>query len=220
MSGVKEPSEDIPSIVHVTSYPKIIFLWPTWVASWIFWIVSMIMDPASYAALTWLPWVWVIILTFNLFVVAFEFAAGKFLAILILIFVFVTLVITNVIPLYIVPPPLPIPSLLYLVLSIIFTIIYGLLWISRRFNYLEITHQQVSYHVGILADERRYPAPGCHFEKKTEDVFERIMPPFCAKLIMKTETGEVSEIMECVPRINKRLSEIKKILDYIQVRQS
>ncbi|NVM27211.1 MAG: hypothetical protein HWN65_00105 [Candidatus Helarchaeota archaeon] len=220
MSGVKEPAEDIPSIVHVTSYPKIIFLWPTWVVSWAFWILSMIMGEANFLALDWLPWVWIIILTFNLFVVSFEFAAGKFLAILILIFVFVGLVLTNVIPLYIVPPNLPIPPLLYLVISMIFTIIYLLLWVSRRFNYLEITHQQVSYHVGILADERRYPAPGCHFEKKTEDVFERIMPPFCAKLIMKTETGEVSEIMDCVPRINRRLSDIKKILDYIQVRQS
>ena len=214
------PAEEFPSSVHVTSYPKIIYLWPTWVASWIIWISGIITGSSAFivAPLSWVNWTWIFILTFNLFVVAFEFAAGKFLIILLLIFGLIGVSISGILPL----PALPqieISNMFYLIISMVFTIIFGLLWFSRRFNYLEISHQQISYHVGILADERRYPAPSIHFEKITDDVFERIMPPFCAKLIMRTEKGEIAEIMNCVPRINKRLRDIKKILDYLQVKQ-
>ncbi|NVM55963.1 MAG: hypothetical protein HWN66_19860 [Candidatus Helarchaeota archaeon] len=222
MSEGTTPEKEFPESVHVTSYPKIIFLWPTWVVSFIIWLIAIIgkldLTLVEYKAF---GWVWIGILTFNLFVISFEFAAGKFLAILIIFFGIIIALFTI--------PDLPtsywLPSLglrmeFYLVITIIFSIIYGLLWLSRRFNYLEITHQQITYHVGILADERRYPAPSCHFEKRTEDVFERVMPPFCAKLIMKTETGETAEVLNCVPRINKRLADIKAILDHLKVIQA
>ena len=213
------PEEELPQNVHVTSYPKIIFLWPTWVISFILWLIAFFVDE-TLAAYEWMGWLWIGIFAFNLFVVAFDFAAGKFLAIIALIFVFFILVFLGIIPLNIDFPHLKLSEEFFLSITIIFTFIMAILWISRRFNYLEITHQQITYHVGIMADERRYPAPECRFEKKTEDVFERIMPPFCSKLIMKTDQGEVAEILECVPRINKRLSDIKKILDHLKVIQS
>ncbi len=212
----------IPSKVRVTSYPKVIYLWPTWVTSFIMWLYQIISgmtaEDLAGGRNTIMGWIWISIFTFNLFVVSFEFAAGKFLAILALIFIFLILVFLDIIPFSIALPPLYLSPEFLIVVVVIFSMIYLILWVSRRFNYLEITPQQISYHVGVLADERRYPAPGCHFEKKTEDVFERIIPPFCSKLIMKTEAGEVAEVLECVPRINKKLSEIKKILDYIQIK--
>ncbi len=220
MSGQQE--EDIPSVVHVTSYPKIIFLWPTWILSFILWLIGVTglvdVGGGTSTAIT-LDWIWIGFFTFNIFVIAFEFAAGKFLAIIMIIF-------GVLIALFLLPPgtlgfnfpQLGISTEFYLVFLIIFSVIFLMLWVSRKFNYLEITHQQISYHVGILADERRYPVPGIHFEKHTDDVFERIMPPFCAKLVMKTEKGDIAEILDCVPRINKKLSDIKKILDYLQIK--
>lgn len=220
--GTKPPGEAIPQTVHVTSYPKIIYMWPTWVFSFIVWIISLFYAQAEFVGvgLQSIGWIWIGVMTFNFFVIAFEFSAGKFLVILLVIFAFLIAMFTvPQIQTYINVPNLALNGTFYLTFTIIFTIIFGLLWISRRFNYLEISHQQISYHVGILADERRYPAPSCHFEKITEDVFERVMPPFCAKLVMKTEKGEIAEIMPCVPRINKRLSDIKKILDHLKVIQ-
>jgi hypothetical protein len=218
---VKPPEEDIPESVRVTSYPKIIFLWPSWAISFIFWLLGItgilnLADPDSP-----IGWIWIAILAFNLFIVAFDFAAGKFLAVIALVFVFFLLVFLNIIPLSFDLQgwlPVNLSENFYLAISIIFLIIFGILWISRLFNYLEVTTQQITYHVGIFADERRYPAPSCHFEKKTEDVFERIMPPWCSKLIMRQEGGDAAEIMDCVPRINKRMDLIKKILEHLKVR--
>ena len=206
----------IPERVKVTSYPKIIFLWPTWIISFIFWIYEMFGGAASPDQNSLISWIWIIVFTFNLFVVTFDFAAGKFLLVVLLLLALAVIFLTGIIPTYALPT-MPIDKFFYLVITIIFTIIYGLLLLSRQFNYLEVTSQQITYHVGIFADERRYPAPSVRFEKKTEDVFERLMPPFCAKLVLKTEGGESAEIMETVPMINTRLSAINKILEHLKV---
>ncbi|HUX98128.1 MAG TPA: hypothetical protein VMV49_01120 [Candidatus Deferrimicrobium sp.] len=215
------PEEEIPESVRVTSYPKIIFLWPTWAVSFFFWLFSAIGILDLENSDSMIGWIWIGILAFNLFIVAFDFAAGKFLAIIALVFVFLLLILLDIIPLHINLQdslPVNIEENFYLGITIIFTAIFAILWVSRLFNYLEVTTQQITYHVGIFADERRYPAPSCHFEKKTEDVFERIMPPWCSKLIMRQEGGDAAEIMDCVPRINKRMDLIKKILEHLKVR--
>ncbi len=213
------PSEEIPDKVRVTSYPKIIFLWPTWVLSFIIWMLMALgaIDPLTD---DWIAWLWFGIFAFNVFIVSFEFTSAKFLLVVLLLggivvaLIFIPPLLGTTLSL----PYLYMDSLFYLAYTILFSVVYLFLWISRRFNYLEITTQQISYHVGLMADERRYPAPNCHFEKRTEDIFERIIPPWCAKLVMKQEGGEEAEILDCVPRINKRLEEIKKILEHIKVK--
>jgi len=214
----KPPEEKIPDRVNVTSYPKVIFLWPTWILSFIFWLIGIIGD--SFGTASNLHWIWLFILTFNLFVISFEFPAGKFLLVILLILALAIVFLTGIIPglSAFALPYITINEEFYLFVTCVFTLIYGMLWLSRRFNYLEVTSQQITYHVGIFADERRYPAPSVRFEKKTEDVFERILPPFCAKLIMKVEGGEAAEVLECVPMINTRLENIKKILEHLKVR--
>lgn len=215
-----QPVKEIPEKVRVTSYPKIIYLWPTMLISFILWLYAIIGSvPVETAMHQTIGWIWMGVFIFNIFVITFEFSAGKFLVILALLFaLLIAVLVIPELQVSIWLPNLGMTRDFYLVTTLIMAIVFGLLWLSRRFNYLEITHQQISYHVGIFADERRYPAPGCHFEKRTEDVFERVMPPFCAKLILKTGSGEIAEVMECVPFINTRLADIKKILDYIQVR--
>lgn len=209
------PEEKVPERVNVTSYPKVIFLWPTWLLSFIFFLIGIV--GGTFDNVSSLHWIWLFVLTFNLFVISFEFPAGKFLLVILFIIVVAIIFALGVIPGFALPE-ITINWQFYLFLTVLFTVIYGLLWISRRFNYLEVTSQQITYHVGIFADERRYPAPSVRFEKKTEDVFERILPPFCAKLIMKVEGGEAAEILECVPMINTRLENIKKILEHLKVR--
>jgi hypothetical protein len=211
------PEEKIPDRVGVTSYPKVIFLWPTWILSFIFWLVGIVGN--TFDATSNLHWIWLFIFTFNIFVISFEFPAGKFLLVILFILAVAIIFFTGIIPglSAFALPYIIINKEFYLFITLLFTIVYGMLWISRRFNYLEVTSQQITYHVGIFADERRYPAPSVRFEKKTEDVFERILPPFCAKLIMKVEGGEAAEILECVPRINTRLDNIKKILEHLKV---
>ncbi|MHA1266279.1 MAG: hypothetical protein ACTSRS_13685 [Candidatus Helarchaeota archaeon] len=214
----KKPKK-IPERVRVTSYPKMIFLWPTWVLSFFIWLIAAIgsLDLTLYEY-KWVGWLWVAVFAFNLFVVAFDFAAGKFLAIVALIFIFFLLVFLGIIPLNFDFPNLRIGELFYLVITVIFGSIYFILWLSRRFNYLEVTTQQVIYRLGIFADERRYPAPSVHFEKKTDDVFERIIPPFCAKLLMQHEGGGPPEILDCVPWVSRRLEDINEILEHLKVK--
>jgi hypothetical protein len=209
----KPPVEKIPDRVNVTSYPKVIFLWPTWVMSFIYWLIGTF---GSFETASKIHWIWLFVFTFNLFVIAFEFPAGKFLLVILFLIAIAIIFSIGVIPGFALPD-IVIAKDFYLFITCLFTIIYGMLWVSRRFNYLEVTSQQITYHVGILADERRYPAPSVRFEKKTEDVFERIIPPFCAKLTMKVEGGEAAEIMDCVPMINTRLEAIKKILEHLKV---
>ena len=215
MSPEKE-APTIPERVKVTSYPKVIFLWPTWLLSFIFWLVEIIGNTSLPTANSTLSWAWIFVLTFNLFVVSFEFPAGKFLLVIIFLFALVIVFVSGIIP-SIALPTIYIDKSFYLVIAIIFTVIYGILFITRQFNYLEVTSQQITYHVGIFADERRYPAPSVRFEKKTEDVFERVMPPWCAKLVLKTEGGESAEVMETVPMINPRLKQINLILEHLKV---
>ncbi|MHA1357425.1 MAG: hypothetical protein ACTSRC_04880 [Candidatus Helarchaeota archaeon] len=208
------PEEEIPKSVHVTSYPKIIFLWPTWLLAFIYWLIAII-GSVDLVANKDFAWLFIGIFAFNMFVVSFEFSSSKFF---LMIVVIAAVIIGFLLLDFWEAPNLGLTKEFYLTYTVIFTIIYGLLWLSRRFNYLEVSSQQINYHMGIMADERRYPAPSCRFEKRTVDVFERIMPPFCAKLIMRQEGGEEAEIMDCVPRINKRLKQIEKVLEHLRVK--
>jgi hypothetical protein len=208
--------EKIPDNVHVTSYPKIIFLWPTLLIAFVYVLIFLIAPSIDIVGQKNFGWFFIGVFAFNVFVVSFEFSSAKFFLLIVIV---AALLIAFLLLDIFEAPPMPIPFEFYLSYTCIFAITYGILWLSRRFNYLEVSTQQISYHVGIMADERRYPAPNCHFEKRTVDVFERIMPPFCAKLVMKQEGGEEAEIMDCVPRINKRLDQIKKILEHLRVKQ-
>ena len=220
MSGTpSQPGESIPEVVHVTSYPKIIFLWPTWVLSFGIWLVATIAGwSLNEVVFTNVAWIWMIFFCFNIFVIAFEFSAAKvFFVILGIIAIFV-IFFFGIPGLISIPlPTLTMHNNFHLSIAILLGLVYLFLWITRHWSYLEITTQNISYHVGVLADERRYPAPDCRFEKITTDVFERLIPPFCAKLVMKHE-GEAAEILDCVPWINSRLKKINQILEFIKVR--
>lgn len=203
--------------VKITSYPKVIYLWPTWAASFIIWLITVLTSGLNGFADPIATWIWMFFFIFNLFVVSFDFSAGKILLVVAFVLVLSIVLFSGWIIPSLALPSMSIQALFYLVITIIFSVIYLLLFITRQVNYLEVTSQQIIYHVGLLADERRYPAPSIQFEKKTEDVFEYLIPPFCGRLVLKTERGESVEILETVPLIKKKLSDIREVLEHLKV---
>ena len=89
-SSKKESTkEEKENKIIVRAYPKTVYLWPTMVIGFIFWIISVInniftiFSPQSLNdIISVFASLWLIIITFNLIVISFDFSVGKLFTIL------------------------------------------------------------------------------------------------------------------------------------------
>lgn len=94
------PKEHSQNSVIVREYPKTVYLWPAMLFGIIFWILSVIINgfdllatsetSSLYALFATL---WLLIFTFNLLVISFDFSAGRTFSILITFFSIILLYI-------------------------------------------------------------------------------------------------------------------------------
>ena len=90
MSEKKEKPVDE---VYIRSYPKVIFMYPLLITSFVLWLLQMLV-PTPVA---WYGNIWLIVFFINMFIVAFDFSSTKFF-VLILVVVVVVLLLVFLVP--------------------------------------------------------------------------------------------------------------------------
>lgn len=217
--------------IYLISYPKIIFLYPTYIVALVCTIWMALTqgsggpNPENNSAVL-AAWIFLAALGTNLIVFSFDFPRGAWLT---LVFVLVALVL-GVILLSMYYPHLlpavgkflssirPIASAsFYAVIVVLMTIVYIFVWIGTRFDYWEVRPNELLHHHGIMADLERFPAPNLRVTKEINDVFEFLLLG-AGRLVLRPSGEQRPIILENIPFISKKEQAITRMLGALQVR--
>ncbi len=201
--------------IKLRSYPKVIFLYPLLIASFVLWIIQF--------ALTYLePWlgnIWMIILFINLFIMAFDFSSTKFF-LLILAVVIIVLLLVFLLPGGIVPSGafnfnLGLPAEFYFISTIILAFILGLVLLSAQFDYWKIERNEIYHKAGIFTSAERIPTKSLRIKKEIPDVFEFFILR-AGSITLMPGHGDVIPL-NTVLNVNKKSEQIDWLLSHISM---
>ncbi|MHC4930569.1 MAG: hypothetical protein ACYTGV_00040 [Planctomycetota bacterium] len=233
--GTPESAPPAPESTHVIvrAYPKIVYLYLTWIAS----IICYILQPSAEivgmddngvqyvtgnAGLGFLLGrIWMAIFVFNLLVIAFEFSRIRSVAIaffvVAVVFAGIQLGFLEGLGQFLGGLELLMNKVFYMTIAVIFSIMYLLVFINTRFNYWEIQPNEILHHHGFLGDVHRYPTRGLRMKKEISDVLEFILLR-AGTLVLDPHGEERPLVLENVINLNKVEDKIQRLLGTLKVR--
>jgi hypothetical protein len=224
------PKEDDtqPESIFLVSYPKIVFLYPTFLAALFMGIYTAIAKDPATADGAWhhsLSLSFLVILGVNLVVLSFDFPRGTSLT---LFFFFVAVGIglyslfnlnENLLPFVTEMMKAIKPfanATFYFSLAGILGLIFVGVAVTVRFDYWEVRPNELLHHHGVLSDLGRYSAPSLRIDKEINDVFEFILLG-SGRLILHPSNERRAIVLENVFFINRKEEEITRMLGALQV---
>ena len=225
------PKPESTSVI-VRAYPKIVYLYLTWIAS----LVCGLLQPEAAAtsadgavALTGsemsmsfaLGRIWMAIFVFNLLVIAFEFSRIRSVAIAFfvigLVFAGMHFGFLGALGEFLGGLKMAMNKVFYYSMTVIFSIIYLLVFINTRFSYWEIQPNEILHHHGFLGDVNRYPTRGLRMKKEISDVMEAILLR-SGTLVLDPQGEERPFLLENVINITRVQDKIQRLLGTLKVR--
>ena len=219
-SGKSENSKPIILI----SYPKIVLLYPTFIAAMIAGLASLVWDTTSQHSQT-IGVLFLGLLTMNIVVLAFDFPRTTSLN---LFFVGVVLGLSALLASIYYPELFPnVTAILrridpranaafYFCFVAMLAVLYVGVLINVRFDYWEVRPNELLHHHGFLSNVERYPAPNVRISKEIDDVFEYVLLR-CGRLIIHPSNEPRAHVLDNVMNINAKEAAITKMLGSLQV---
>lgn len=218
-----------PDRITIISYPKIVFLYPTYIMSFVaavyfsFLYSGSLDDPSDLARI--ISAMFLCVFATNLVVLAFDFPRTTSLT----IFFLLAFLGTGLVLLFVLKPTwLPVFGdmirafspvangtfywFLFVFLSLIYIAVLG----SARFDYWEVTPNELLHHHGVLSNLERFPSPHLRVDKEIEDVFEYFLLR-SGKLILQPSNERRAIILENVPFIGTKERMLTSMLGALQV---
>lgn len=225
----RESANAPPSSIFLVPYPKIVFLYPTFIVSVIAALMMLITgrhtvtpEDSTAVAITWL---FLGVLTINCVVIAFDFPRATSLT----IFFLLAAVVLGLILTFTIRPNWfptiaewlktirPIANATFFcVLSVFMLLLYLAVFISVRFDYWEVRPNELLHHHGMLSDLKRYSAPNLRIDKELNDIFEYLLLG-SGRLILQPSGERRAIILDNVLFISKKEAAITKMLGALQV---
>lgn len=215
--------------ILLVPYPKIVFLYPTFLASlvaaiWMTVTGRQSVGPDDVVAVT-ITWVFLGVLGVNVVVLAFDFPRTTSLT---MFFLLAAIALGAILTFTLRPQLLPaIGELLksirpvanatfYNVVVVVLALIYAAVFISLRFDYWEVRPNELLHHHGLLSDLKRYSAPNLRIDKEINDVFEYLLLG-SGRLILHPSGEPRAIILDNVLFISKKEKAITQMLGALQV---
>jgi hypothetical protein len=212
-------------------YPKFIFMYPTLIvaiiASIVLWLGGYkgVVDPSQTTPVV-MTGIFIAVMMANLFVIVFDFPRATSLT---LVFVVTTLMM-GLWLLFLWRPGM-MPSVgdwlksirpvanatFFLCMSIAMGLMYVAVFVSTRFNYWELSNNELLHHHGLLSDLKRYPAPNLRVDKEINDVFEYVLLG-SGRLILHPSTEKRSIVLDNILFVGSKEAEMTKMLGSIKVK--
>jgi hypothetical protein len=222
----KEP--ETPDSILLVSYPKVVFLYPTFLAALFMGFYAAFSGNPAETEGTWhysLSLSFLVILGVNLVVLSFDFPRGTSLT-LFFFFVATAIGLYSLFKFY--PTLLPFVTdalgaiqpvantSFYFSLAGILGLIFVGVAIAVRFDYWEVRPNELLHHHGVLSDLGRYSAPHLRIDKEINDVFEYVLLG-SGRLILHPSNERRAIVLENVFFINRKEEEITRMLGALQV---
>ena len=206
-------------VIILRNYPKVIFFWPLFVISIIFWLIQTFSEDLN----PWLGSIWVIIFFSNFTVTALDFPSYRVLILILVV------AITSLILIFLGLIPtlkeigviekkfnLGLPTEFYMIMMIILGVILGLVIISSRFDYYKIEMNEVYHEKGIFyKNTERFPTKGLRIKKKIPDLFEYLMlkAGSISLILPKDNIIELNTIIN----VKKKAEQIDFLLSHLHI---
>ena len=206
--------------VIMRPYPKIVFLYPTFICS----LLCGALSRSSVAPQT-LGLVFVTVLGLNMVILAMEFSRIKTLAVVLFIVAMVFLglylntkyAVLATLQSMIARVSIVANSQFYLAISLIFAALYLIVYINTRFDYWELTPNELLHHHGFLGDLERFPAPNLRVTKEIGDVLEFLLLA-SGRLVLYPASTDRAIVLNNILGVNRVESKLKALLGVISVR--
>ena len=212
-------SEKEVNAVILRTFPKIIFFYPLFIISLIFWIIQGILTLLGEGSNIILGYIWIITFFLNLFVIGFDFPFNKFLILVLAIVIIVLIMILVFLPnIHLTPVILPIGSSaeFYAIMTLILGVILGFVFIQAHFNYYKIERNEVFHMTGLFANTaERYPVRSLRIKHDISDVFEFILLGAGAISLYPKDSDPIH--LYTVIRVKKKMKLIDWLLSEISV---
>ncbi len=211
--------------VILISYPKIVFLWPSWLVALVagIWMRSTGDVPSSTSDI--LTWTFLVVLGLNLVIFSFDFPRSTSL---LLFFVIVAIVLGLILAAYNMPTLIPnlhawlrsmhpaANSTFFLLFGSTLTLIYLAVLLTVRLDYWEVRPNELLHHHGIMSDLERFSSPNLRIDKEINDVFEFLLAG-SGRLILHPRNEPRAIVLDNVFFINKKEAALTKLLGALQV---
>jgi len=97
------------------------------------------------------------------------------------------------------------------------TAMFGAVAVTRRFDYWEVSGNELLHHQGFLSNLKRYPSPNLRIDKEINDVFEFILLR-SGRLILQPSNERKAIVLENVINISRKEERISSMLKQLDVR--
>lgn len=224
----RSESDGAPSRIILVPYPKIIFLYPVFLASIVIAIyLSLSKQPldASNTTAAAINAIFLAILAINVVVLAFDFPRTTSLT----LFFFAAAVAMGLVLLFVLKPHL-LPAVTQVLSSFrplanaqfywgfasIMAVIYIVVLATVQFDYWEVRPNELLHHHGFLSNLERFPAPNLRIDKEINDVFEYLLL-HSGRLILQSSNERRAIILDNIPFIKRKEASITRMLGALQV---
>jgi hypothetical protein len=219
--------EKAPSRILLVSYPKIVFLYPTFVVSLVAAIYLSLAgqpDMTSTESIV-LSVVFLSVWATNLVVLAFDFPRASSLT----LFFLVVAVATGCVLLFVLKPEI-LPYVAETLRAFhpfanasfywAFSISLGLATLGAvivaRFDCWEARPNELLHYQGLWGDLDRFPAPGVRIDKEITDVFEYLLLQ-SGRLTLHLNNEQRAAVLDNVPFITSKEKALTRLLGTLQV---
>jgi hypothetical protein len=218
------PRRPAASSIIIRPWPKIVFLYPTFIVSTLFWLVALFAEGGGIG-IRYAGNLWMAVFVVNLLVFSFDFSRIKSITLLFLIVAIVLGIgwantqwdwITPIKDVYH-KIDVRMNTQFYGFASGFLAFVLLLVLVNTRFNYYEINHREILHHHGYLGDITRMPTQGLRFNKEIYDLLEYLLLR-SGRLILYPATSREAIVLDNVINVNKVEDRIKDLLSVVAVR--
>jgi hypothetical protein len=220
---VTRPAQDR---VIIRPWPKIIFLYPSFVLGVLFWVMSFFTVDTPDAGNRTMGWIFMVVFCANLLVFAFDFSRIKTITLFILIVAIVlglgwasTSTSWQIVPFIrgvLNEVDIRMNTQFYGFFACFFAFVYLLILVNTRFNYYEINRNEILHHHGYLGDITRMPTASIKMNKEIYDLFEYLLLR-SGRLIFYPSTAREALVLDNIVAVNKVEARIQALLSSVSV---
>lgn len=218
------PRERIQNVI-IRPWPKVIFLYPTFVLATIFFFVSYLSKDGGTTGVESLGNVFMALFFFNLLVFSFDFSRIKSITLLVLLIAIVMAVlwadtkwpVLGKLKEWTDAVDIRMNTQFYGFVSGFLFLILLMVLINTRFNYYEVNHREILHHHGYLGDVTRMPTQGLRLNKEIYDLMEYLLLR-SGRLIFYPSTSREAIVIDNVINVNAVEDRIKDLLSVVAVR--
>jgi hypothetical protein len=219
--------EDTPDRVLLVPYPKIVFLYPTFLLAVISGIWSIFikdLGPENHVA-AGIGALFLGVFTINLVILAFDFPRTTSLT----LFFFAAALLMALVLLFTFQPDFwpaikdfvkhfhPMANAtFYWSIAVILGCMFLAVSIVVRFDYWEVRGNELLHHHGVLANLERLSASNLRMEKEINDIFEFLLLR-SGRLIIYTSNDRQPIVLDNVPFIDRKEEAVTRMLGLLQV---